>query len=379
LAAWIVALAAPALAQPIAWELGGFAIEGLSADAVFQCDTTPELATPTGPQLQNGTAGAFEVGLHEAGDFPGRMRTGDDFDAALADAVVLDSCQSVTVRYSLGGEGEPLACVDTEITWQRSGAEVDRIFHDGAPVGETSFEEGLGGFESFAVPGFQLPGVHSIRVRAVERNGGDGVYEPERLSLTCDPLSGFVQGGGGLQDPDVPAGGRGRNGGLKSPTHVVAALVGALEADGSPVGAVKIHYRRAFGGRPVHCRFTPGEGATIEIADGIATLGGWSYECRGPGLAAPVLMGTAELVLTGADGSGEAPKKGHDKHRGTVCVSADDERLAIGADCAGPEGGVDLDRGNLHVEGETLAPEEPPTEPPTEEPPVEEPTEPAPI
>lgn len=359
LAATLAWSAAEARAQVVELGPNGFAIPVELPDATFQCDATPELETSAGLQLQSGIQGPFVVGTHEPGDYPGRMRTGDDFDPATPDLEVLESCASVTVEYSLGGEGEPLACAETEILYEREGVEVDAVSLDGDFLGNASFAEGTVGSAVLSAEGIQGPGTHSLNIAATLRNGGDGFYEPRSLELVCTPLVAFAQIGGGLQEPDVPAGGRGNKRGLKAPTHVVSGEIGVAEADGSALGELRVLYRDALGDRPVSCHFSPGAAGTTGIAMGVATLLGWEYVCNDGDPAAMIepTSGVADAVIAGRDGSGSAPKKGHNKHRGSLCVAADDAALSLG-DCAVEDGLLDLDRGNARVVGDT-APMEP--------------------
>lgn len=344
-----------ATAQAVDWNVDTWEIVAESpADAVFQCDSKPMLETSIGLEVQSGTLGPFEIGVHENGDFPGLLRAGDVLlpDPALNDVDLLNSCEAVTVQYSLGGEGEPLSCANTQIVWERDGLEVDAVSHDGSLLGNAmGLDEVTSQANNFAVPGIQLPGTYEIRIQATLTNMGDGLYAPQSLALSCDPLCAFAKISGGVQDPDVPAGGRGNKKGLKDPTHAFQGVVGLLASDGSITGEIRVNYRDAFV-TPAECVFSPGVGGTlvIDAVDGTATLTGWEFTCEDDELSPT--MGTATLVLVGRDGSGTSPKKGHNKDRGSLCIDADVDDLDLGDAAVAC---YPLDRGNLIVGGDCAA------------------------
>ncbi len=350
-------LAGPAAAGPESWGFGRWEL-GAGDGARFGCDTTPLVRTSQGLALQDGDEGPVRIGAVGGAAFPPRLRATDGYDATLGDDEVRGSCSAVRVRYHLGGPGEPLACADAELLWERDGAEEDVILHDGGVLGTSRFEEGRVGSVRLRVPGPLLPGEHEVAIRVTARNafaGGDGLYVPRRLALRCEPLAAFVTAGGShderaaLPAPDsaVPA----------DPPRVVSGTVGVRESDGAAVGALRIRYREAFGQGPASCRFRPGPESTVAVADGVATLGRWEVACTAAegSLETAAPRGTASLVLVGDGGAELAPTGGP---RGALCVASDEPELAVGAAREGACAPVDLDRGRARVVGRSpsLAP-----------------------
>ena len=111
-------------------------------------------------------------------------------------------------------------------------------------------------------------------------------------------------------------------------THAFDGEVGDAGEDDGLVGSISINYRYLG----TECTYTPGTEATLEIEEGVATLGGqWNIE---PGDAGcPALTDVDPFTLTGR--GDERPRN----YRGSV----------DGPEATGLDGGHDLKTGNVHV------------------------------
>ena len=221
-------------------------------------------AAPDGPALIPNCpvgSGTFIVGTDADDTYPGFHRNSN------AGTTFFDfSCPQVTIQYSLGGDGEPLACANVEITYDRFGAEDEDIFLDGVKIGEANgVQTNVENNFSYSPSGIQLPGTHEIRVDP--QPSSDGWAAVDYWKLSCDALVAFAKVSGRI----------GTTGKGNEPKWTVRGIVGELE-DGAAVGSVDVNYKMLG----EVCTFTPTEGSTISFAQvPSAFLGDWSNSCTG--------------------------------------------------------------------------------------------------
>ncbi len=114
-------------------------------------------------------------------------------------------------------------------------------------------------------------------------------------------------------------------------THAFDGEVGDAGEDGL-VGSISINYRYLR----TECTYSPGTDATLEIEEGVATLGGqWTIEAGDAGCPALTDVGTEPVPFTLTGRGDERPRN----YRGSV----------EGPEATGLDAGHDLKTGNVHV------------------------------
>ena len=251
------------------------------------------------------------------------MRAGNGYNQNRESADISNSCQSVTIEYSVDAGTSYTDCL---VTWVRDGVEIGMITHDGVVLDDpSSYLFGSERSQSTFVrpiPGPVLAGdnPHRLQLIAYSRLVGDGFFDQSEVSLACTAqrqATGSASAGGGAER------GGGKNG--QSPSYVFSGEFG-VNADTGVYGQFIVHYANTGMSTEeperFKCTWTP-----ISVAfdgsngDKTATLNG-NYTCSDAGAAS----GSGQVRLVNATGGNN---KNGGMNRGNVTIYTDHAPLDL--------------------------------------------------